>query len=375
MKNRTVVWMLVFLFAVAVVVAALFVPLRAAFLANPLFNGMIIGVLAVGIGIVFQQVLSLQNERVWLDGRQEGTPAFESGEPRMLAPLARMLSAREGTPRLSATVMRSLLDGIRLRLDQNRDISRYLVGLLIFLGLLGTFWGLLDTVVAVSKVIASLQVAGGDVGETFGRLRDNLQGPLAGMGTAFSSSLFGLAGALVLGFLDLQAGHAENRFFKELEDWLAELTHLPSSALLAEGERTIPAYVEALLEKTADSLEGLERILSRGEEDRTMMREQLLQLTARLADLTDQIRGEQQLIKGLARQHQDLQPIISRLAAAAETGWGMDDAVRAHFRNMDLNLRRLAEEGAAERRQQAEDLRNELRLLTRTIAGRSGGGA
>lgn len=195
------------------------------------------------------------------------------------------------------------------------------------------------------------------------------------MGTAFSSSLFGLAGALVLGFLDLQAGHAENRFFKELEDWLAELTHLPSSALLAEGERTIPAYVEALLEKTADSLEGLERILSRGEEDRTMMRDQLLQLTARLADLTDQIRGEQQLIKGLARQHQDLQPIISRLAAAAESGWGMDDAVRAHFRSMDLNLRRLVEEGAAERRQVAEDLRNELRLLTRTIAGRSGGGA
>jgi hypothetical protein len=374
MKNRIVVWMLVFLFAVAVVVAVLFAPLRAAFLANPLFNGMIIGVLAVGIGIVFQQVLSLERERVWLDRRQAGVPGLETGEPRMLAPLARMLAGREGTPRLSATVMRSLLDGIRLRLDQNRDISRYLVGLLIFLGLLGTFWGLLDTVVAAGKVIASLKVAAGDVGEVFGRLRDDLQGPLAGMGTAFSSSLFGLAGALVLGFLDLQAGHADNRFFKELEDWLAELTHLPS-ALVAEGETTIPAYVEALLDKTADSLEGLERILSRGEEDRTRMREQLLQLTARLADLTDQSHGEQQLIKGLARQHQDLQPIISRLAAAAEAGWGMDDAVRAHFRSMDLNLRRLVEEGAAERKQLAEDLRNELRLLSRTIAGRSGGGA
>lgn len=374
MKNRTVVWMLVFLFAVAVVVAVLFLPLSAAFLANPIFNGMIIGVLLVGIGIVFQQVFSLQHERVWLSGRQAGIAAFNGREPRMLAPLARMLAGREGTPRLSAMVMRSLLDGIRLRLDQNRDISRYMVGLLIFLGLLGTFWGLLDTVVAAGKVIASLQVASGDVGEVFGRLRDDLQGPLSGMGTAFSSSLFGLAGALVLGFLDLQAGHAENRFFKELEDWLAELTHLPSG-LLAEGEASIPAYVEALLDKTADSLEGLERILSRGEEDRTMMREQLLQLTARLSDLTDQIRGEQQLIKGLARQHQDLQPIIARLASAAETGWGMDDAVRAHFRSMDLNLRRLVEEGAAERRQVAEDLRNELRLLARTIAGRPGGGA
>jgi len=374
MKNRTILWMLVFLFAVLVVVALLFVPLRAAFMANPLFNGMIIGVLAAGIGVVFQQIVSLQHERVWLGGRQAGIAAFDGREPQMLAPLARLLATRAGTPRLSATSMRSLLDGVRLRLDQNRDISRYVIGLLIFLGLLGTFWGLLDTVVAAGKVIASLQVTGGDVGEVFGRLRNDLQGPLAGMGTAFSSSLFGLAGALVLGFLDLQAGHAENRFFKELEDWLSELTHLPS-ALLAEGEPTIPAYVEALLEKSADSLEGLERILARGEEDRTMMREQLLQLTARLADLADQTRGEQQLIKGLARQHQDLQPIIARLASAAEAGWGMDDAVRAHFRNMDLNLRRLAEEGATERRQFSEDLRNELRLLTRTIAARPGGGS
>lgn len=374
MKNRTHLWMLVFLFAVLVVVALLFPQLSAAFMANPLFNGMIIGVLAAGIGVVFQQVLSLQHERIWLSGRQAGIAAFDGREPRMLAPLARLLASRTGTPRLSATSMRSLLDGIRLRLDQNRDISRYVIGLLIFLGLLGTFWGLLDTVVAAGKVIASLQVTGGDVGEAFGRLRNDLQGPLAGMGTAFSSSLFGLAGALVLGFLDLQAGHAENLFFKELEDWLSELAHLPST-LLAEGEPTIPAYVEALLEKSADSLEGLERILARGEEDRTMMREQLLQLTARLADLADQTRGEQQLIKGLARQHQDLQPIIARLASAAEAGWGMDDAVREHFRNMDLNLRRLAEEGATERRQLSEDLRNELRLLTRTIAGRPGGGA
>jgi len=374
MKSRPVAWMLVFLLAVAVMVALLFAPLRAAFLANPLFNGMIITVLAVAIGVVLRQVLRLQTERAWLDARQAGTAVLDSAEPRMLAPLARMLAAREGTPRLSATVMRSLLDGIRLRLDQNRDISRYLIGLLIFLGLLGTFWGLLDTVIAASKVIASLELAGGEPGEVFARLRNDLQGPLGGMGTAFSSSLFGLAGALVLSFLDLQAGHAENRFLKDLEDWLAQLTHLPS-ALLAEGEATIPAYVEALLDKTAHTLEGLERILSRGEEDRTAMREQLLQLTARLADLTDQIRGEQQLLKGLARQHQDLQPLISRLAAAAEAGWGMDEVVREHFRNMDLNLRRLAEEGAVERGQQAEDLRNELRLLTRTIAGRSGGGA
>jgi len=374
MRNRTIMWMSAFLAGVVIVAALLLPTLRGAFLANPIFNGMIIGVLLIGIGVALLQVLSLAPERAWIEARRAGAPVGVVPEPRMLASLARLLAAREGTPRLSAMAMRSLLDGIRLRLDQHRDILRYLIGLLIFLGLLGTFWGLLDTVGAAGKVISGLSAGGADLEQAFARLKGDLQAPLAGMGTAFSSSLFGLAGALVLGFLDLQAGHAENNFFKALEDWLAELTHLPS-ALLAEGEPVIPAYVEALLEKSADSLERLERIMSRGEEDRAMMREQLLQLTARLTDLTDQIRAEQQIVKSLARQQTELQPLISRLAAAAESGWGADEAMREHFRSMDLNLRRLVEEGAAERKSADEELRNELRLLARTIAGRSGGGA
>lgn len=374
MKNRSILWMSAFLGAAVLVAALLFPALESAFLANPVFNGMIIGVLLIGIVVALHQVLSLAPERLWLDERRSNVPGARAPEPRLLASLARMLAAREGRPRLSAMAMRSLLDGIRLRLDQHRDISRYFIGLLIFLGLLGTFWGLLDTVAAAGKVIAGLSIGGADLAQNFDRLKGDLQAPLAGMGTAFSSSLFGLAGALVLGFLDLQAGHAENNFFKELEDWLAELTHLPS-ALVADGEPGIPAYVEALLEKSADSLESLERVTSRGEEDRAMMREQLLQLTARLTDLTDQIRAEQQVVKSLARQQSELQPLLSRLAAAAESGWGADEAMREHFRSMDLNLRRLVEEGGAERRELATELRNELRLLARTIAGRPGGGA
>ena len=371
MQNKTVFWMAGFLLAVAVMVALLFVPLRAAFLANPVFNGMILGVLLIGIGIVVQQVRSMQRERDWVEARREGMQPHDADAPRMLAPLARIFAGRQGTPRITAVVMRSLLDGVRLRLDQNRDIARYLVGLLIFLGLLGTFWGLLDTVVSVGKVIAGLKAAGANVAESFARLRDDLQAPLAGMGTAFSSSLFGLAGALVLGFLDLQAGHAENRFFKDLEDWLSELTHLPST-LVSEGEPAIPAYVEALLEKTADSLEGLERVMARGEEERTQMRGDLLQLTARLTDLTDQIHAEQQILRGLARQQQDLHPVIGRLAAAAESAAGTDEALREQLKSLEAGLKRVFEDGVAERRQYSEDLRNELRLLTRTIAGRSG---
>jgi hypothetical protein len=374
MRNRTILWMIGFLVLVVIVAAALFRALSAAFMANPIFNGMIVGVLLVGIGIAFFQVLSMQRESEWVDARREGLRPHGAEEPRMLAPLARILAGRQGAPRISAVAMRSLLDGVRLRLDQNRDIARYLVGLLIFLGLLGTFWGLLDTVVAVGKVIAGLKVAGANVGDAFARLRDDLQAPLAGMGTAFSSSLFGLAGALVLGFLDLQVGHADNRFFKSLEDWLAELTHLPS-AIVTEGEAPIPAYVEALLEKTADSLEGLGRVMTRGEEERSQMRADLLQLTQRLADLTDQMHAEQQLVRGLVRQQQDLHPVIGRLAAAAEGAAATDAALRDQIKSLETTMKRVMEGGIAERRQFAEDLRDELRLMTRTLAGRGGGGS
>jgi len=374
MKNRTILWMIGFLAVVIAVAIALAGPLGGAFMANPVFNGLIVGVLLVGIGVAFVQVFSMQRESDWVEARREGLRPHGSDEPRMLAPLARIMAGRQGAPRISAMVMRSLLDGVRLRLDQNRDIARYLVGLLIFLGLLGTFWGLLDTVVSAGKVIAGLKVAGSNVGEAFARLRDDLQAPLAGMGTAFSSSLFGLAGALVLGFLDLQVGHAENRFFKNLEDWLAELTHLPS-AIVTEGETPIPAYVEALLEKTADSLEALGRIMTRGEEERTQMRAELLQLTQRLADLTDQMHAEQQLVRGLVRQQQDLHPVIGRLASAAESAAGTDSALRDQIRSLEATMQRIMDGGIAERRQFSEELRDELRLMTRTLAGRGGGGS
>jgi hypothetical protein len=281
-----------------------------------------------------------------------------------------MLADREGTLRISAMASRSVLDGLRMRLDEHRDVSRYLVGLLIFLGLLGTFWGLLDTVSSAGKVIAGLQVGGADVGEVFERLKQNLQGPLAGMGTAFSSSLFGLGGALVLGFFDLQAGHAENRFFKEVEDWLAEATHLASPAFV-EGEASGPAYIEALLEKSADSLEALERLISRSEEERSGMREQLLVLTTRLAEVSDQIRAEQQLTKGLARQHQELQPLIARLTESIERGADSQEGLHEHLRSQEAALRGIAQGGSAAQRELLDELRQELRLMTRALSGRS----
>lgn len=369
MRGRIVIWMAVFLALVAGVSALLYPALKDAFMANPVFNGMIIGVLVIGIAVNFRQVIALNPELAWLITRRRGESGDKSIKLQLLAPLTRMVADRDGALRLSAMASRSVLDGLRMRLDEHRDISRYLVGLLIFLGLLGTFWGLLDTVSSAGAVIAGLQVGGADVGEVFERLKENLQGPLAGMGTAFSSSLFGLGGALVLGFFDLQAGHAENRFFKEVEDWLAELTHLTSPAF-ADGEASAPAYIEALLEKTADSLEALERVMSRSEDERSGMREQLLQLTARLAEVSDQIRAEQQLAKGMARQQQDLQPLIARLGESIERGADSQDGLHEHLRKQESVLRGVMQASASAQRELLDDLRQELRLMTRALSGR-----
>ncbi len=365
--KRMIFWMSLFLAAIAAAAAALFAPIAGAFAANQIFNGLILGVLGVGIVINFVQVLTLGPAATWIDDAERGLPP--SAAPRLLAPMARMFASRqhEGL-RLSAMVMRSLLDGIRLRLDEARDIARYMIGLLIFLGLLGTFWGLLDTVGGVGKVIGGLSGGGGDPGAVFDGLKRDLAGPLAGMGTAFSSSLFGLGGALVLGVLDLQAGHAQNRFYNRLEEWLSGLTHLPSGKLALEGEHSLPTYIEALLEQTAENLNQLQRTLARNEEDRQAVQSNLSKLADQLAALTDQLRAEQKLLLSLAKNQTDLQPTLAELAREVATALGGSEQMHAHLRGADVSLQRLVEEVGAARRELPDELRQEIRLLAQSVA-------
>jgi hypothetical protein len=228
----------VYLAIVAGICALLFVPLYSAFLANWGFNALILGVLIVGVGINFRQVLVLNTEISWIKLFRSGETGLSlAKEPRLLKPLAKHISRlRKDRFRLSALSLRTVLDGIRDRLDESREISRYLIGTLIFLGLLGTFWGLLGTIAAVGQVINALDVGGRDHAAVFQDLKTGLEAPLSGMGTAFSSSLFGLGGSLVLGFLDIQASHAQNRFFNGLEEWLSGVTQLIDEP----GKRTLP---------------------------------------------------------------------------------------------------------------------------------------
>lgn len=367
MRLSAVYWMLLFLGAVALVSAFLFSELQRAFTANPAFNGMILAVLILGIGINIRQVLGLNPDYRWLRARQQD--AEDAPPAKLLAPLEQMLSTREGTIRLSALSSRSVLDGLRMRLDEHRELSRYLVGLLIFLGLLGTFWGLLDTISAVGVVIGGLELGQGSLEQVFTQLKQDLQSPLAGMGTAFSSSLFGLGGSLILGFCDLQAGHAENHFFKQVEDWLAQVTHL-SSAGLVEGEGSVPVYIEALLEKTADNLEDMQRILRRSEEERSGLREQLTQLNTRLADVGDMIHGEQSATKQLARHQADLQSLLARVTDLLEDRSGGHEAFRTEVRALATQLQKIQSDQLQGQEQAMQELRQELRLMTKTLAGR-----
>jgi hypothetical protein len=221
--------MVTYLAVVAGVCALLYAPLKAAFLANWGFNVLILAALGVGIGINMHQVLRLEPEINWMKVFRTGTAGVSVAEesPQLLKPLTKHLSGiHRDRFRLSALSLQTVLEGIRGRLEESREISRYMIGLLIFLGLLGTFWGLLITIADVVKVIGSLEVGTGNFALLFKALKNGLQEPLNGMGTAFSSSLFGLGGSLVLGFLDIQAGHAQNRFFNEMEEWLWGVTQL-----------------------------------------------------------------------------------------------------------------------------------------------------
>jgi hypothetical protein len=362
-------WMIPFLGLVALAVAVLYTPLAEAFQSNPAFNGIILLVFLVGIIINFRQVTMLSSEVAWINkyrGKRKLLGPRAPAEPRMLASLAKMLGQHEedstGLPHLS---LRALLDSVRLRLDETRDVSRYMIGLLIFLGLLGTFWGLLLTVSGVGQMIGTLTATGDNTTAMFGSLMEGLQGPLSGMGTAFSSSLFGLAGSLVLGFLDLQASHAQNRFFNELEDWLSGVTRFTVSRPFGEIEPSEPEYIHAMLEQTAETLDKLQRNVVRDEEQRRQVSEQILSLGRELATFADVSRDGQRLLVVMAKGQAELGPVLTRLA---ETGSGGDPAVQEHLRSLDINLKRFVGEFSAGREQLAEEIRDELRMMSRTLS-------
>lgn len=291
--------MAVFVILAGFIAFILYQPIWAAFLANPGLNALIIGVLLVGVLLAFRQVTRLFREINWVNGWNPDTsvPRRQGHAPVLLQPLAILLN--RSLPRGVTTLsLRAALDSIALRLDEARDIGRYLTGLLVFLGLLGTFWGLLETVGSVGRVIQAMK-GGADASLMFDELKSGLAAPLSGMGISFSSSLFGLAGSLVLGFLDLQAGQAQNRFYQELEDWLSAAVFDVADEPETPADRL--AHIENTLETMLQNLPPGEAVASLAEGVQTMV---------------EHMRAEQQMLRdwveAQAVRDQELKSLIAR---------------------------------------------------------------
>jgi len=301
--------MLVFLVLCTLITIVLYRQIITAFFANPGLNALIGLVLLIGIILSFRQVVRLYPEVAWVNNFRIADPGLAlNRHPTLLAPMAAILGGeRSGRMTISQQTMRHLLDSIATRLDEARDISRYMTGLLVFLGLLGTFWGLIETVGSVGKVIDGLKV-GGDAGALFDTLKEGLAAPLGGMGISFSSSLFGLAGSLILGFLDLQSSQAQNRFYTDLEDWLATTVRGYSGEAAPSGD------LQAAVDRLRASLE--EGGSGRG--TTTAM----ANLAEAIQGLVSHMRTEQQMIRewadGQGEQNREIKKLLERLARQRE---------------------------------------------------------
>ncbi len=289
--------MVIFLVIVAFIAAILTRQVSTAFVTNPGLNGLIVGVLVIGILLAFVQVGRLFREVRWVNSFRAGS---ETTEPVLLAPMKAMIGRSSATA-FSTSSMRTMLDSIATRLDESRDTSRYLVGLLVFLGLLGTFWGLLNTIGSIRETIESLDPGTGDAAAVLDSLKQGLSAPLAGMGTAFSSSLFGLSGSLVLGFLDLQAGRAQTRFYTELENWLSSVTDLSSDIVVADTAKT----------ESSDEIRVLSEKLRSMQENGGASNPRVATAMANLADgisgLVKNMRSEQQIMRDWVEAQSDEQ--------------------------------------------------------------------
>ncbi len=309
--------MLVFLSLIGFIAAIASPMLKTAFLTNPFLNGLILGVLFFGILFTFRQVVRLYPEISWVNDFRIADPGLAGGAPpTLLAPMATMLRERTGTLSLSTTAMRSIMDSIGTRLDEARDTGRYLVGLLVFLGLLGTFWGLLETISSVGNTIQSLDTKGNDAGVIFDDLKSGLAAPLKGMGTAFSASLIGLSGSLVLGFLELQASHAHNRFYNELEEWLSGITDLTPAAV-GSGEQANRQLYGALFDVQRNITELSERMGSGA--GAAGSGDAIRELATGVGQLANQMRQEQQVLRqwvdDQAAQNQEVAALLKELSA------------------------------------------------------------
>lgn len=336
------------------------------FRTNPLLNGFIAFVFTLGVLTCFWQVLILVQSVSWIEDFARHVPGHENTRPpRLLAPLASLLRSRAKKLQISSSSSRSILESVATRIDEARDITRYLTNLLIFLGLLGTFYGLATTVPAIVQTIRSLAPQAGESGlQVFERLMSGLEAQLGGMGTAFSSSLLGLAGSLVVGLLELFAGHGQNRFYRELEEWLSSITRLSLSS--GDGDAGDTAAMAAVLDQMAGQMEALQSLYTQSDITRVMVEDKIDDLARAVTRLADKMEAESGQAAALTRIADGQERLIVALTGA-EGGASSDAESRMRLRSIDVQLLRILEEISAGRQESTADLRNDLSALTAAI--------
>ena len=338
------------------------------FLANPWLNGFIACVFGIGVVACFWQVLQIGGSVKWIEGFARNQPGHQmTRAPRLLAPLASLLRSRPGQMQIGASSARSILDSVATRIDEARDITRYIVNLLIFLGLLGTFYGLATTVPALVETVRSLAPREGEAGiEVFNRLMSGLEAQLGGMGVAFASSLLGLAGSLVVGLLELFASHGQNRFYRELEEWLSTITRLGFTS--GEGEVSGEAgAIAAVLDHMAGQMDTLQTLYAQADEGRGATDHRLGRLADAIERLAERL-DEEGAAPAMARLAESQTQLVELMQRQAEGGGAALDAEsRMRLRSMDAQLLRIIEEMAAGRQETLADLRSDLSQLTQAV--------
>lgn len=366
---RQIVSMLIVLGLSTAVGVLLFPHVKPVFLASPYLNAFIVFVFLVGVGACFWQVATLISSVSWIEGFALDLPGHDFGKrPRLLAPLAAMLSERRARKSLTSTSTRSILESVGTRIEEQRDLTRYLINLLIFLGLLGTFYGLSTVVPAVVSTIRALAPQPGQTAvEVFDKLMSGLEGQLGGMGTAFASSLIGLAGSLVVGLLELFASHAQNRFYRELEEWLSSITKLGITGVDPEEALTAATVLNVIGETGAqiDALrEVVEQGVARSAAAEARMAELMQFLTAPKPDTVDRALFER-LIASQDR-------VAGILAARDEEAGGLDAETRARLRSIDTQVLRILEDLSAGRQDMVTEIRQDISRLTETLRAVAG---
>lgn len=333
------------------------------FLANPWFNAFIALVFVIGVVACFWQIFQLVSSVSWIEGFAQGRPGHELVKaPRLLAPLAALLRKKSAGSQIGASSSRSILDSVATRIDEARDITRYIINLLIFLGLLGTFYGLATTVPAVVDTIRALAPAEGESGVTvFERLISGLEDQLEGMGIAFASSLLGLAGSLVVGILELFASHGQNRFFRELEEWLSSMTRVGFAG--EEGAGGEEGSLSQLVEHLAEQMNQLQTAYAETAEQRVADSKQLERVVDAIGALNENL-GERDLEWNSEAQDR----LVAALEGLVQEGAsGFDAESRRRLRSMDIQVLRILEEVSAGRQESMGALRADLAELTKEI--------